>query len=151
MAIQIRTVETEPFEWTWPEDPDVVCMLRPATPEIERDAARASKLTIQMELMGLADNFYEHAARVLISWAGVEGDGEPLRADRAGLLHVSLHAPELVIAIVQASKAKYAELVELAGKSSDRPSGSSSTESTATASRQADQQETPGDSLPRAI
>ncbi len=135
MAIQLRTVETEPFEWVWPENSDVRMMLRPLTPGMDRKVSRVERLTMGLDgtfsPANLADHLVVKAHAVIESWEGIEHGGEAIAVTRDNVQWLADEVPAMILAIIEASESKYAELLDLAGKSMTPPSGLHSEESTA--------------------
>ena len=139
MALQLHTVETAPFEWVWEENPDVRMMLRPASPEINRKVSKASGISVGMDGQTPVHKNVEHILTkfwaVIESWEGIEHDGEAIPATEANAQWLADQEPEIVMPVVNAAEAKYAELLDLAGKSQTQPSGIHTEESTASDSR----------------
>jgi hypothetical protein len=128
MALELRTVDTTPFDWAWDEDPDVRMKLRPATRKIERNAAKSSGLEMGMDGTSKVYQQAEHliilAFALIEEWEGItEPGGAPLALTRENVEWVFEQSSELIISAVDAARAKFSEIEELAGKSQTQPSG----------------------------
>jgi hypothetical protein len=128
MALELRTVETEPFEWVWDKDPEVRAMVRPATRKIERAAAKSSGLEMGVDGASKVWQQAEHiiilAHALLVSLEGItEPGGAPLAITRDNVEWVFNQEADIVISIVDAAREKYAEIMEVSGKSKTQPNG----------------------------
>ncbi|MGB0890184.1 MAG: hypothetical protein ACPGWS_07865, partial [Solirubrobacterales bacterium] len=144
MALQLRTVETAPFEWVWERDSDVRMMVRPLSPEIERRASKASGVTAGMDgqipIARTAEHEIVKAHAVIESWQGVEENGVALPVTRKNVQWLADQGTEddpfgveIIVAVVRAATKRYNELAALAGNSPPQSSGTSSVGSTAAA------------------
>jgi len=130
MSIQLKTVETTEFVWIWPKDHDVRCVLVPCSTKIERAAARASKISVDgdgfTQVGAQVAHIVELVARVVKKWEGITGpDGADVAPNLEGVSWVMEQAPDFILDVLAASREKYAEMVDLQGKSPTPPSGTS--------------------------
>jgi len=130
MAINLRTVENTEFEWTWPKDAEVRCRLVPCTTRVERQAARTSGISVDTEgftkVASQVNHIVELVSICMRAWEGVVGpDGEKIKPTRENVAWVMEQSPEFVLDSLDAARSKYAEMIELSGKSQTPPSGTS--------------------------
>lgn len=134
--LKLKTVDSTPFRWQWSEDPDIVMTLVPATPELERRVAKSSGHTLgsdgHQKVSSLAEHMIFKAKALIESWEGIVGpDGNALALTRENVQWVADQSPGLIKAVIDAAADRYAEIVELRGKSSSPSNGTSAGGSTA--------------------